>query len=245
MVVCNTEHVMKKFLINLVCCFVPSRKMRHRIRGFAKRVKTHNNTIEIIKTDGRRVRVRRVPGCKFVFTGDNNHIVLHEPIGKLELIVRVSSGVYVELQPSTVYQRKIKVYKSGGEGKLNKLLIGRDFSSTGWVVFDFCCGGGDITIGDDCLFADGVFWTGDFHVIRDKKTGRILNHNADIVVGRHVWLGTGVKVLKRACIPDNAIVGAHSLVTHRFDAPNVVLAGVPAKVVKTDVDWERAHPDMC
>ena len=57
MVVCNTEHVMKKFLINLVCCFVPSRKMRRRIRGFAKRVKTQNNTIEIIKTDGRRVRV--------------------------------------------------------------------------------------------------------------------------------------------------------------------------------------------
>ena len=57
MVVCNTEHVMKKFLINLVCCFVPSRKMRRRIRGFAKRVKTQNNTIEIIKTDGWRVRV--------------------------------------------------------------------------------------------------------------------------------------------------------------------------------------------
>ena len=48
MVVCNTEHVMKKFLINLVCCFVPSRKMRHRIRGFAKRVKIQNNTIEIM-----------------------------------------------------------------------------------------------------------------------------------------------------------------------------------------------------
>lgn len=235
---------MKRFIARLICCFVPSKAVRRKIRNAAKRVKPQNNIIEIVKADGRHVRVRRVPGCKFVFTGDNNHIVLHEPIGKLELIVRVSSGVYVELQSSTVYQRKIKVYKSGGEGNLNKLLIGRDFSSTGWCVFDFCCGGGDITIGDDCLFANGVFWTGDFHVIRDRKTGQILNHNADIVVGRHVWLGTGVKVLKGACIPDNAIVGAYSIVTRRFEMPNVVLVGVPAKVVKTDVDWGRMHPDM-
>ena len=130
---------MKKFLINIICCFIPSKGVRHKFREFTKNTKPQNNIIEIVKKDGRRVRVKRVRGCKFVFTGDNNRIVLHEPLGNLLLNVCVSSGVYIELQSSTVYQRRLRIVKRGGDKFQNKLIVGRDFSSTDWVYCDFCC----------------------------------------------------------------------------------------------------------
>ena len=103
---------MKKKLLNVLCWFVPSARWRHKIRKLAKCAKPQNNIIEIVKINGQRIRVKRVRGCAFKFSGDNNHIVLHEPIGKLELIVRVSSGVYVELQPSVEWSRSILVSKA-------------------------------------------------------------------------------------------------------------------------------------
>lgn len=233
---------MKRFIARLICCFVPSKALRRKIRNAAKRVKPQNNIIEIVKADGRHVRVRRVPGCKFVFTGDNNHIVLHEPIGKLDLIVRVSSGVYIELESSVVYQRKIKVIKRAGEQYKNSLIIGNNFSSTNYCQCDFCGGPGNIKIGSECLFADGVLWTGDWHTIYDCNDGKVLNPNADICVGNHVWLARGSLLLKGTKIADNSIVGARSVVNKKFEQTNVVVAGVPARIVKENVNWDVRAP---
>ncbi|MCL1615721.1 acyltransferase [Bacteroides sp. ET71] len=41
------------------------------------------------------------------------------------------------------------------------------------------------------------------------------------------------------CIGDYSIVGWGSIVTRRFDEPNVILAGIPAKVVKRGINWDR------
>ena len=234
---------MKRFFINLICCFVPCSVSRRRVRRFLNGKKPKNNIIEIVKADGRRVRVKRVPGCKFVFTGDNNHIVLHEPIGKLELIVHVSSGVYVELQPSVEWSRSILVSKAYGENEQNKVIIGRNLKTTSRVSFLLGHGGGDICIGEDCMFATGiVFRTGDFHTIFDVNTGRVLNFNQSISIGNHVWLGDGVWLLKGACVADNTIVGARSLVNKKFEKTNVIIAGTPAKIVKENVNWDVRAP---
>lgn len=79
--------IMKRFFINLICCFVPGSVSRRRVRRFLNGKKPKNNIIEIVKADGRRVRVKRVPGCRFEFSGDDNYVVLHEPLGKLDLQV--------------------------------------------------------------------------------------------------------------------------------------------------------------
>ena len=242
-VVCNTERAMKKFLINLVCCFVPSGKMRHKIRRFAKRTKSRNNIIEIVKADGRRVRVKRVPGCRFDFTGDNNHVVLHEPLGKLTLDVNVSWGVYIELGTSTQWQRKIRIVKQFGNKETNRVVIGDELKTTAMVNILLGHGGGDVIIGDDCMFAvDVVFRTGDFHTIYSTDDGRVLNFNQSINIGNHVWLGERVLVLKGARVSDNSIVGARSLVNKKFEQSNIIIAGVPARIVKENVNWDKRPP---
>lgn len=94
-----------------------------------------------------------------------------------------------------------------------------------------------IDIGRDCLFSSDIhFRTGDSHSVLDMH-GRRINPSEDIVLGDHVWVGTKVICLKGSVVPPHSIVGAGALVTKAFAEPNCVLAGNPAKVVKTGVDW--------
>lgn len=94
-----------------------------------------------------------------------------------------------------------------------------------------------ITIGNDCLFSSDIqLRTGDSHSVLDLE-GRRVNASEDISIGDHVWVGTRAFLNKGAKVPPHSIVGACALVTKAFDQPHCALAGVPAKVVKTGVDW--------
>ena len=59
---------------------------------------------------------------------------------------------------------------------------------------------------------------------------------APIVIGDHVWIGMNVIVLKGVTIGEGSIVAAGSVV-NKDVPPHCLVAGVPAKVVKTDVTW--------
>lgn len=95
-----------------------------------------------------------------------------------------------------------------------------------------------MTIGMGCMFSWNIeIRTGDYHTIIDKETRKILNYNEDVIIGNHVWVGSDVYIGKGVKIADNSVVGAHSVVTRKFDETNVVIAGVPAKIVKRNIDW--------
>ena len=81
--------------------------------------------------------------------------------------------------------------------------------------------------------------TSDSHSILDGNAKRI-NPGGDIEIGNHVWIGNEVVVLKGSVIPENCIVGARSIVTSSLRAtPNSMIAGIPAKVLKTNINWKR------
>ena len=52
------------------------------------------------------------------------------------------------------------------------------------------------------------------------------------VIGDHVRLGVGAKVLGGVHIANHVVVAAGAVVVHSCEEENVVLAGVPAKIVK-------------
>lgn len=67
--------------------------------------------------------------------------------------------------------------------------------------------------GDNCIGNNGL----------DMKAPRI---------GNNVDIGVGAKIIGDVIIADNIIIGANSVVNKSFTEPNVVIAGVPAKVIR-------------
>lgn len=99
--------------------------------------------------------------------------------------------------------------------------------------------GSHVYIGDDSQISWGVdIWCTDAHTITDLR-GAPVNYADSIEIGRHVWVGKDVKIGKNTRIADDSIVGWGSIVTKCFDEPNVIIAGIPAKVVKSGVNWDR------
>ncbi|MFV8819092.1 acyltransferase [Haliea sp. E17] len=89
----------------------------------------------------------------------------------------------------------------------------------------------EIVIGDGTMFAHGVYVTdSDWHTLYDRtrRDERVL----PVHIGRNVWLGDHATVLKGVTIGENSVVAARAVVT-RDVPPNVVVAGNPAKVVKS------------
>lgn len=89
-----------------------------------------------------------------------------------------------------------------------------------------------IVFGNDCAIShDFTAMDGDGHFLNGRKDDQ------EIIIGNHVWIGSRVMVLKGVKIGDGAIVAAGSIVTHDVP-PKCLVAGVPAKVIKKDVEWE-------
>ena len=104
------------------------------------------------------------------------------------------------------------------------------------VIFGHHCTLGvreSLIIGDDALLAEMVSIRDHDHRFDALDTpireqGMIC---APIVIGRNVWIGAKVSVVKGVTIGDNAIIGANAVVTRDIPA-NAIAAGVPARVIK-------------
>lgn len=57
-------------------------------------------------------------------------------------------------------------------------------------------------------------------------------HEKEVIIGDDVWVGTGSIILKGVTIGENSIIGAGSVVVKDVP-PNTIVAGNPAKVIKS------------
>lgn len=97
--------------------------------------------------------------------------------------------------------------------------------------------GTELRIGERCLFAeDVIIRTGDSHSIFCEN-GKRINHARNISIGNHVWIGNRTFLLKGTEVGDDSVVGTGAIVTKSFKK-EVILAGVPAQIVKENVNWD-------
>ncbi len=99
-----------------------------------------------------------------------------------------------------------------------------------------------IEIGDDVWFGQGVYITDANHGFEalDVPIGKQLGDHQPVSVGKGCWLGHGAVILPGSRIGRQCVVAAGSVV--RGEVPDhSVVAGVPAKVIRTLDDGSRAH----
>ena len=125
----------------------------------------------------------------------------------------------------------------------NLVTIGANTHFNTNVVLD-CMEGRKLTIGENCLFsADITVRTGDWHSIYDMDGFRI-NHSKDVAISRNCWIGDRVSILKGSFLPEGTIVGTGSVVTKNIGEVNSIIAGVPARILRTNVQWDRTRGDL-
>ncbi|GAA0076567.1 sugar O-acetyltransferase [Clostridium sp. CTA-5] len=88
---------------------------------------------------------------------------------------------------------------------------------------------GGITIGDGVLIGHNVVLATLNHDVDPRKRSDM--HPVPIVIGNNVWIGANVTVVPGVTIGDGAVIGAGAVVT-RDVPPNVIVGGVPAKIIK-------------
>jgi len=99
------------------------------------------------------------------------------------------------------------------------------------VSIDVFC---NISIGNNCVVAPEVsLRDGDGHDILGLDSP---NYPKPIKIGNSVWLGKNAKILKGVEIGNNCVIGTGSIVSKSF-SENLLIAGVPAKVLRTGITW--------
>lgn len=137
---------------------------------------------------------------------------------------------FVRLEALTTY---------GGHQYSPQLIIGNNVSLEDYVHIACAL---DVEIGDGCLFASKVFITDHFHGsistsdLSQRPNERPLSCKP-VKIGNNVWLGDNVSIMPGVTLGNNVIVGANAVVTHSFP-DNVVVAGVPAKMIKKNDNEE-------
>ena len=151
-----------------------------------------------------------INNCAISLNGDNNVLIIEDT-------ARLLGGATIRLDGNAT----LHIGKNAGIRKV-----------------DFLAKDAKIEIGELCMFSNNIIVrTHDSHKVIDNETGNIINPARDVILGRHIWIGQNVTILKGVNIGDDSILALGSIVTKSCPS-NFIMAGSPAKIVKTGVSWD-------
>lgn len=199
----------------------------------------YNNKI-IIKNNFDETAISSYEGILIKINGNNNKVILHNGlVAKDVTITLLNDDCLIEIFPSPWFFN-VNIVCVNGNGQ--KVTIGKNtsfapFNRVQITVDD----SNQVIIGDDCMFSNNIdIWATDGHAILDFNTKEVINKQKHpLQIGNHCWIGESCKITKNAIIPDNCIVGIASVVTKALDTGNSIIAGNPAKIIKTGVNWDK------
>lgn len=186
----------------------------------------------------------KIENLNIVIKGKNNKIILEEDLlltAPSKITIYGDNNLVVIGRSKFGFNFNILLPANGSEPCHDRVVsIGRGC----YIGQAYIMVGNDnhkVTIGDNCFISDNVtIRTIDGHTILNSKDMTIQNMDGgDIFIGEHVWIGSGVRIMKNVSIACNTIVGAGAIVTKKFNEDGVVLGGIPAKIIRRNITWDH------
>ncbi len=193
--------------------------------------------------------------------GNRNHIDISKNItvNKKVTISITGNDNTVIIDDSLFVKKTLNITIKGDN---NRIILGKNIKvidNLNIQILEDCCNGeiviGDncsfwstliqtcelcskILIGEDCMFSyNTTVMNSDGHCI--FQDDRLINIGKEIKINNHCWIGYNAMVYKNSFIAENSIVGRNAFVSGKFKTGNVVLAGLPARIIKENINWSR------
>lgn len=172
-----------------------------------------------------------LPNCRALFL---NKITFKKRLEIQQHTVCTGKG-YVEIGYDCLFGYKIGGFNRRGSIEIqarydnSRIKIGDNVKTNNNI---FLLAANYIEIGDNSLIGQNV-------TVMDHEAHGIEPHNRNqlgeigkVIIGLNVWIGNNVVILKNSEIGDNSIVATGAVVSGKFP-PNVIIGGVPAKILKS------------
>lgn len=193
-----------------------------KIDGGLGKIRVKNSKSDIIIIKGKN--------AKLILDGNltiNSHLYGSSPI---RILLSDNSTLHIKSDFEIGNGVCLSIYNSG------KLIIGgKKNESKSGITADTCIMVySNIEIGYDFICSWGVFISdSNWH----HMDGQV--HFGNVIIGNHVWIANSSNILKNTFIEDNCIVASNSKLINNVYKADSIVAGIPAKVVKSGVSWKR------
>lgn len=123
-----------------------------------------------------------------------------------------------------------------------KIIIGKGSSFGGARIVNVGFNN-NISIGENCLFADNIeVWASDTHSIFNENK-EMINSEKSIHIMNNVWIGSHVIILKGVTIENNSVIGMGSIVTNNVKK-NAISVGTPNRIIRENITWDLDYKNI-
>lgn len=210
-----------------------------------------NNTIVIRNYNGiketKLERDAKIDGLEINIKGKNNIIYLdfENNLRESSINIRGDNNI-VDIKKSR-YSCKLDLNMPmfNGIGANNRKIAIGENCYIGHAYIMCALSNERIRVGNGCFLSTNIHMrTSDSHALYDIQTGQLLNGNKNsIYIQDHCWIGEGAFLSKGTSLGRNTVVGAKAFVCKKFEKENIVIAGVPAKIIRENVNWDSKNTE--
>lgn len=164
------------------------------------------------------------------FKGNNGYVQIEDNCRLSDLKIIVGEGYKVTIGTSCILKGRLSAIKGN-------IFIGSNNEVTG-VLKCNAAEDKNIRIGNNCLISSVRIRTSDQHSIINLDTNTRINYGGDVTVGDKVLIFEDVYIGKSVSIGNSSVIATRAVVTKNIPA-NSIAGGVPAKVIKTGIEWMK------
>ena len=212
------------------------------MRGFESHRPPHFRLFTMLQKIKRLLNILRP--IKYVNRGNGNSLIYEKPFYGRKSTVKIYGNNNKIVFKEKCYLHNCHITIGFPDCPANNcyIEIGEHTSFNGGTI-QLGEDNSKVIIGSDCMFSFGIELNcTDSHSVLDENEN-LLNRGRFIEIGSNVWVCKNAVILKNTKVPDNSIVSQNSIVTKQFEEKGTVIAGNPARQVKSGIHWKSDRPN--